>query len=234
VCIHCFDSSLVSTFTNETQVSSPVTRTVWLRNTSTSLWDHSKKSSKPKPFFAFCTHPRVFSEPILLKTCDSLACDNLTEKNSWNLWKFTSKFWKCEAPSFTNFLVNTLNKIVTHYRRPADHFALHRKHVFHHLWTFYAILLQFIHSLHFGRKPHKFIMDISGNHGLAWRKRTTARISQLVGLPIARHIITHSVEARTNTGWPVYVIVYKAMSHVMLPRMRSYNSCLRKRRLLFE
>jgi hypothetical protein len=28
VCIHCFYCSLVSTFTNETQVSSPVTRTM--------------------------------------------------------------------------------------------------------------------------------------------------------------------------------------------------------------
>jgi hypothetical protein len=28
VCIHCFDCSLVSTFTNETQVSAPVTCTM--------------------------------------------------------------------------------------------------------------------------------------------------------------------------------------------------------------
>jgi hypothetical protein len=28
VCIYCFDCSLVSTFTNETQLSSPVTRTL--------------------------------------------------------------------------------------------------------------------------------------------------------------------------------------------------------------
>jgi hypothetical protein len=32
VCIHCFGCSLVSTITNETQVSSPVTHTIWLRN----------------------------------------------------------------------------------------------------------------------------------------------------------------------------------------------------------
>jgi hypothetical protein len=32
VCIHCFDCSFVSTFTYETQVSSPVTHTMWLRN----------------------------------------------------------------------------------------------------------------------------------------------------------------------------------------------------------
>jgi hypothetical protein len=38
VCIYCFDCSLVSTFTNETRVSSPVTHTMWLRNSPPSLW----------------------------------------------------------------------------------------------------------------------------------------------------------------------------------------------------
>jgi hypothetical protein len=38
---------------------------------------------------------------------------------------------------------------------------------------------------------------------LAWRKRITARISQLAGLSVAGHIIPHSVETRTNTRWPV-------------------------------
>jgi hypothetical protein len=38
---------------------------------------------------------------------------------------------------------------------------------------------------------------------LSWRKQITAQISQLVGLFIAGHIITHSVETRTNTRWPV-------------------------------
>jgi hypothetical protein len=31
------------------------------------------KKSKPKPFSAFRVHPRAFSEPVLLKNCDSLA-----------------------------------------------------------------------------------------------------------------------------------------------------------------
>jgi hypothetical protein len=53
VCIQCFDCSLVSIFRNETQVSSRDTRTIWLRNSSPSLWYRSKKS-KPKPFSAFC------------------------------------------------------------------------------------------------------------------------------------------------------------------------------------
>jgi hypothetical protein len=33
-------------------------------------------------------------EPILRRTYDSLACDNLTEISACNLWKFT---WKCEV-----------------------------------------------------------------------------------------------------------------------------------------
>jgi hypothetical protein len=43
--IHCFNCSLVSTFTNKTQVSSPVTRTMRLRNSSPSLC-HSKNVHK--------------------------------------------------------------------------------------------------------------------------------------------------------------------------------------------
>jgi hypothetical protein len=44
-CIDCFDCSLVSTFTNETQVSSPVTHMMWLRNCLPSLWYRCKKST---------------------------------------------------------------------------------------------------------------------------------------------------------------------------------------------
>jgi hypothetical protein len=40
VYIHCFDFSFISTFPNETQVSSPFTHTMWLRNTLPSLWYH--------------------------------------------------------------------------------------------------------------------------------------------------------------------------------------------------
>jgi hypothetical protein len=60
------------------------------------------------------------------------------------LQKFPRKFWNCEAPSLTNFLVNTLNE---HNRHSLQ------KHLFAHLWTFYAIVLQPIHSLHFGYIP---------------------------------------------------------------------------------
>jgi hypothetical protein len=58
---------------------------------------------------------------------------------------------------------------------------------------------------------------------LAWRKPITTRISQLGGLSIVGHIITHPVDTRTNTRWQVIQMVYKAMSHVTLPRMRELS-----------
>jgi hypothetical protein len=117
VCIHCFDCSLVSTFTNETQISSPVT--LWLRNSSPYLWHHTKevyKSQSDSLCFA-CTREH-FRNP----SCTTLViaypnCDNVVENSAWNLWKFqTKEFWNCKGLSFTNVLVNTSNKIITYYR----------------------------------------------------------------------------------------------------------------------
>jgi hypothetical protein len=90
VCIHCFESFLVSTFTNETQVSSPVM--MWLRNLSPSLWYCLKKVYKS---WSNCQHFVHTHEPN---------CDNLLQNIAWNLLKFTRKFWNCKALSFTNFL----------------------------------------------------------------------------------------------------------------------------------
>jgi hypothetical protein len=97
------------------------------------------------------------SEPTLRKTCDSLVCDNRIESSAWTLWKFTRKFSHCEIPSFTNVLVNTLNK---------------REHLLAHLWTFYTIVLQFLHSLHFGRKPLRIIHDGFPQHSCFWHKES--------------------------------------------------------------
>jgi hypothetical protein len=96
----------------------------------------------------------------------------------------------------------------------ADHFALHREHLFAHLWTLYTIVLQFLHSLHFGRKP------------------------QLAGLSIVGHIINHSIGDKNKQQVTSYVMVYKA-SHVTLPRMRELSPAptliaKNKRRLLSE
>jgi hypothetical protein len=129
-------------------------------------------------------------------------CDNLVEKSAWNLWKFTWTFWNCEVPSFTNFLVNTPKKIIIHYTWLVDHFTLHRKHLFarpslnilDHCSATHYILPQTVHNSRCISAALKF---------LTWRKRITLRISQLAGLSIARHIITHSVETRTNTRWAV-------------------------------
>jgi hypothetical protein len=72
LCIHCFLCSLVSTFINETQVSSPVIHTMWLRNSSQSFRYRSIKR-KGKSFSAVCAQPWAFSEPTFRKTCDNLA-----------------------------------------------------------------------------------------------------------------------------------------------------------------
>jgi hypothetical protein len=61
--------------------------------------------------------------------------------------EFTLKFWDCEVLSLTNFLLNTLNKIITQYRWPANHIY---SSIFEH---FILLSLQFLQSLHFGRKP---------------------------------------------------------------------------------
>jgi hypothetical protein len=47
-----------------------VTCMLWLRNSSPSLWNRSKKV-KAEAILLFCMHPWEFSEPILHKTCDS-------------------------------------------------------------------------------------------------------------------------------------------------------------------
>jgi hypothetical protein len=87
----------------------------------------------------------------------------------------------------------------------ADHFTLHWEHLFTYLWTFYTIILQFLHSLHFGHKSLHIIYNGMLQHScfVTQRKQITPWILQLVGLSIAGHIITQSVETRTNTRWPV-------------------------------
>jgi hypothetical protein len=67
VCIHCFECSLDSTFTNATQLSSPITKL--LRYSWPTLWYRCKN---PNLFPSLCAHPWAFPEPILRKTCDSV------------------------------------------------------------------------------------------------------------------------------------------------------------------
>jgi hypothetical protein len=70
VFIHCFNCSLV-------QHSLMKHRLHHLFQCDWEIHRHlcgiTLKTSKRKPFSAFCAHPWAFSEPILSKTCDSLA-----------------------------------------------------------------------------------------------------------------------------------------------------------------
>jgi hypothetical protein len=71
-CIHCFDCSLISTFTNETQVSSPVM--MWLRNSSLSLLYCSKKSQSPSHSLHFVsTYEQFWNLSCAYIICDSIA-----------------------------------------------------------------------------------------------------------------------------------------------------------------
>jgi hypothetical protein len=60
VCIHCFDCSLVSAFTNETQVLLPLTCMMWLRNSSPSLWYRYKKVKPEAILCILCTPISIF------------------------------------------------------------------------------------------------------------------------------------------------------------------------------
>jgi hypothetical protein len=66
---------------------------------------------------------------------------------------------------------------------------------------------------------------------LVWRKWITAQISQLEGLSITGHIITHSLETWTNTRWPVmwWFTRQWVMWHylVWMSSPRSYIMCLK-------
>jgi hypothetical protein len=55
-----------------------------------------------------------------------------TENSAWNLWKFTQNFQNSEAPFFTDVLVSTLNRIISHYKWPSNHFARHCECLFVH------------------------------------------------------------------------------------------------------
>jgi hypothetical protein len=64
------------------------------------------------------------------------------------------------------------------------------------------LLLSFLYTLLKRLNPYKGCIS-TAHMFLAWRKRITVRISQLAGLSIAGHIVTPSIETRTNTRWPV-------------------------------
>jgi hypothetical protein len=86
---------------------------------STALKSHSRSHSLHFVHTRDNFRKQSYAKLVIAKT----NCDNLVEKSAWNIRKFTRKLWNCEAPSFTNSLVNTLNKIITHYRWATLHFS---------------------------------------------------------------------------------------------------------------
>jgi hypothetical protein len=63
--IHRFDYSLISTFINKTQVLSPITCTILLRNSLPSLWNHSKKWKTKTILCVLCTLVRIFGTHVV-------------------------------------------------------------------------------------------------------------------------------------------------------------------------
>jgi hypothetical protein len=103
-------------------------------------------------------------------------------------------------------LANTLNKIITHCRCLADHFTLHCKHFFTHLWTFYTFILQILHSVHLCHKPHiSYNGFLAALMFLALRKEIAVQILQLAGLSLTEHI-THCRDK--NTVHSLIIIKY--------------------------
>jgi hypothetical protein len=121
-------------------------------------------------------------------------------------------------------LANTLNKTITHYRQLADTSLFIMNICFAHLWTFYTIVLQFLHSSHFGHKPC-IIHDGFLKHScfLVWRMQITARISQVAGLSICRTHHNLLCRDKKNTEWPVIWwftrqwVMWRYLAHVNSP-----------------
>jgi hypothetical protein len=88
---------------------------------------------------------------------------------------FQREFWNWEAPSFTNFLVNTSNKIMTHYRWPTTSLFIVNA---------CSPIFEYSAPLSYSSFTHVFSMkkvDINANFAAGG------------------HIITHAIETRTNT-----------------------------------
>jgi hypothetical protein len=100
-----------------------------------------------------------------------------------------------------------------------DYFPLHREHLFAHLWTFYTIVLQFLHTLHFGCKlPRINTMDFSSTHAFNMKKVDNC-VNSTAGRIISCRRHNSLCRDKNKHYMTSYVMVYKAMNHVMLPHM---------------
>jgi hypothetical protein len=85
------------------------------------------RKSKPKPFSAFCAHPWAFSEHILREPSLIVIISQRTEHEICGDSHETSEIVKRRL---SQMFWSTLNKTITLYRWPADHFALLRENLF--------------------------------------------------------------------------------------------------------
>jgi hypothetical protein len=87
------------------------------------------------------------------------------------------------------------------------------------LWTFYTIVLHFLHSLHFCYKLHALNSQwiSAALMFLVQRKQIPVQTLQLERFSSAGHIITHFVETITNSSWPVMWWLCDATLHMWAP-----------------
>jgi hypothetical protein len=99
-----------------------------------------KKTSKLKPFFAFCVQLWAFFEHILCRMCDSLALLGWSPKEKvWNLRKFiwVLNSWGAVFHKFFRTLFWTRSSLTT-VGQPTTSLFIVNERLFDHLWTFYT------------------------------------------------------------------------------------------------
>jgi hypothetical protein len=107
------------------QVSSPITCMMWLWNSSPFLWYHSKEVLKP-----------FFLEHYRNQPCRE-QCMKFVEKAHKNSEIWSTRLSRIFGQHFEQ----------DHYPlQMACYFTPHCEHLFTHFWTFYTIILQFLHS----------------------------------------------------------------------------------------
>jgi hypothetical protein len=89
------------------------------------------------------------------------------------------------------------------------------------LATFYTIVLHFLHSLHFGRKPSRIIHDGFPQHSFFFSTKNVDSIANFAAGGIINRI--NSLCRGKNQQYVTsYLLVHYSMSHVALPCMREH------------
>jgi hypothetical protein len=118
-------------------------------------WEiHRSKKSKPKPFCAFFVHLWAFSEPILLKFYGSLASlwQSLRGEFVREICGNSHETFEIVKRRLSQILLSALwsrSSLTTDGRPTTSSFII----------SIYTIVLQFLQSLHFGRKSPRIIHD---------------------------------------------------------------------------